>query len=55
MFVLVNGKALRKKVKTGPAQANGVRIEEGLIGGEDLILGPPAELKDGDKVAVKKG
>lgn len=55
VFVLVNGKAVRKKVKTGPAQANGVRIDEGLIGGEDVILGAPADLKDGDKVAAKKG
>jgi HlyD family secretion protein len=55
VFVVVKGKAVRKKVKTGPAQASGVRIDEGLIGGEDLILGPPADLKDGDKVAVKKG
>jgi hypothetical protein len=32
---------------------NGIRIEEGLIGGEDLILRPPPELKDGMKIRRK--
>ncbi len=50
VFVLVNGKALRKRVKTAGSTSNGVRIEEGLIGGEDLILDPPADLKDGADV-----
>jgi hypothetical protein len=30
-----------------------VRIVEGLIGGEDLIVDPPATLKNGDKVRRK--
>jgi hypothetical protein len=30
-----------------------VRIEQGLIGGEDLIANPPAGLKDGEKVRRK--
>lgn len=50
VFVLVNGKALLKRVKTAGSTSNGVRIEEGLIGGEDLILDPPADLKDGAEV-----
>ena len=32
-----------------------MRIEEGLIGGEDLIVNPPPGLKDGDKVRQKAG
>jgi HlyD family secretion protein len=55
VFVVLDGKAVRRPVKTGAAAAQGVRIEEGLIGGEDLIASPPAELKDGDRVRVKKG
>ena len=35
-------------VKTGATSGQGVRIEDGLIGGEDLIVNPPAGLKDGD-------
>jgi HlyD family secretion protein len=55
VFVVVDGKAVHKSVKTGPASSQGVKIESGLIGGEDLINNPPAELKDGARVSVKKG
>jgi HlyD family secretion protein len=53
VFVVVDGKAVRRQVKTGRAMAQGVRIEDGLIGGEDLVVNPPAELKDGDRVRPK--
>jgi HlyD family secretion protein len=41
-------------VKTGSTNSKGVRIEDGLIGGEDLIVSPPAELKNGDRVKPKQ-
>jgi len=53
VFVLLDGKAVRRTVKTGIASGASVRVEEGLIGGEDLIVNPPAGLKDGDKVRQK--
>jgi len=53
VFVLLDGKAVRRAVKTGVASGTTVRIEEGLVGGEDLIVDPPAGLKDGDKVRQK--
>jgi HlyD family secretion protein len=53
VFVLLDGKALRRAVKTSAANGASVRIEDGLIGGEDLILAPPATLKDGDRVRLK--
>jgi HlyD family secretion protein len=53
VFVMFEGKAVRRTVKTGATSAQGVRIEDGLIGGEDLILNPPAGLKNGDKVRLK--
>lgn len=58
VFVLANGRAVKRTVKTGaattlPGGAQGVHIDDGLIGGEDLIVNPPAELKDGDKVKQK--
>jgi HlyD family secretion protein len=53
VFVMLEGKAVRRGVKTGPSSGAGVRIEEGLVGGEDLILTPPATLKDGDRVRRK--
>ena len=53
VFVVVDGKAVRRTVKTAGTLAQGVRIQNGLIGGEDLIVNPPAGLKDGEKVRVK--
>jgi HlyD family secretion protein len=50
VFVLLDGRAVRRPVKVGGATSRGLRVEEGLIGGEELILNPPADLKDGDKV-----
>jgi HlyD family secretion protein len=53
VFVFLDGRALRRAVKTGGVSGSTVRIEEGLIGGEDLIVNPPASLKDGDRVRQK--
>ncbi len=53
VFVILDGRAVRRGVKTGPTSGTGVRIEEGLVGGEDLIVSPPAGLKDGDRVRRK--
>ena len=53
VFLVLDGKALRRSVKTGAVSGQRVRIEEGLIGGEKLISNPPAGLKDGDKVRQK--
>ena len=44
---------LLHQVKTGATTSQGVRVEQGLIGGEDLIVNPPAGLKDGDRVRPK--
>ena len=54
VFLVSNGHAVRRAVKTGAAVAQGVHIEDGLTGGEDLIVNPPADLKDGDRVRVKE-
>jgi HlyD family secretion protein len=53
VFVVLDGRAVRRVVKTGAASTQGVRIEEGLIGGEDVVVSAPATLKDGDKVRMK--
>ncbi|HTX39355.1 MAG TPA: efflux RND transporter periplasmic adaptor subunit [Bryobacteraceae bacterium] len=53
VFVMLDGRAVRRGVKTGPTSGTGVRIEEGLVGGEDLIISPPAGLKDGVRVRPK--
>ncbi len=54
VFVVLDGRAVRRAVKTGAATNQGVRIENGLIGGEDLIASPPAGLKSGDRVRTRK-
>lgn len=55
VFVMANGKAFRRTVRVGGTTAQGIRIESGLTGGEELILDPPADLKEGDKVRRKQG
>jgi HlyD family secretion protein len=54
VFVMFDGKAVKRAVKTGSTNSKGVRIEDGLIGGEDLIVSPPARLKNGDRVKPKQ-
>lgn len=53
VFVVLNGKAVRRAVKVAGTSSQGVQIADGLIGGEDLIATPPADLKDGQKVRAK--
>ena len=53
VFLLLDGKALRRAVKTGATSTQGVRVEQGLLGGEDLITNPPPGLKNGDPVRQK--
>jgi HlyD family secretion protein len=50
VFVVVDGKVLRRKVRLSRTIPDGAQIESGLIGGEDLIVNPPANLNDGQKV-----
>jgi HlyD family secretion protein len=53
VFVVVDGKARKRSVTTGGSTAQGIVVKSGLIGGEDLVLSPPPELKDGQNVAAK--
>ena len=50
VFLYVEGKAVRRPVRVMRTTAAGVEIEQGLSGGEDVILSPPDELEDGDAV-----
>jgi HlyD family secretion protein len=54
VFVIADGRALRRAVQVSGSSPQGLMIAEGLIGGEDLIVNPPAELKDGQKVRPKE-
>ncbi|WP_035352545.1 efflux RND transporter periplasmic adaptor subunit [Edaphobacter aggregans] len=53
VFVVVNGKAAYHKVRTGAASADAVQIIEGLQEADQLIVNPPASLREGQ--AVKTG
>lgn len=55
VFVIIDGKVVKRGIRTGPKGPQGVRVESGLIGGEDLVNSPPPELKDGARVKPKKG
>ncbi len=54
VFIVVEGKALRRQVQVASTSQQGATISNGLIGGEDLIINPPADLKDGQKVRPKQ-
>jgi len=54
VFVVVNGHARKRPVAVGGTSEKGVLIDSGLIGGEDLIVSPPANLKDGQRIEVKQ-
>jgi HlyD family secretion protein len=53
VFVVVNNRARKRSVTTAGTSSKGVLVESGLIGGEDLIVSGPADLKDGQRVEVK--
>ena len=55
VFLVVDGKAARRQVKVSGASSQGVTVESGLNGGEDVIVNPPADLKEGQKVKAKEG
>jgi HlyD family secretion protein len=51
VFVVVDGRARKRSVTTTGTTPRGVLVESGLIGGEDVIVNPPADLKDGQRVS----
>jgi HlyD family secretion protein len=53
VFVVLDGKAVRKQVVVSGTSSQGAQVESGLIGGEDVIVNPPADLKDGQRVHQK--
>ena len=45
---------LSENRKVGATTSQGLQIADGLIGGEDIIVNPPADLKDGQRVRPKR-
>ncbi|HEV2962932.1 MAG TPA: efflux RND transporter periplasmic adaptor subunit [Candidatus Angelobacter sp.] len=53
VLVAFNGRAVARPVKVQSQRTDGYLIE-GLAGGEDIIVNAPADLKDGDRIRIKK-
>jgi HlyD family secretion protein len=52
VFVVENGKAIKRTVAVDKTAGRDVEVRKGLIGGEDLIVSPPESLQDGATVKV---
>lgn len=50
VWVVENERATRRTVNVGPARGEQVEIRGGLTGGEQVVLAPPAALKEGVRV-----
>jgi HlyD family secretion protein len=55
VFLVREGRAVRRPVKVAGTTPRGLRIEDGLLGGEELIVNPPADLQEGARVRAKQG
>jgi HlyD family secretion protein len=55
VFVVADGKAVYRKVQIGSASGGAVHISGGLQDGEQLIVSPPAGVKDGEAVKLIRG
>ena len=54
VFVVYADKAVRRKVALGATLREDVQIKQGLSGDDEVIVNPPKNLQDGQKVRVKK-
>lgn len=54
VFVALNGRAKKVPVQVNGTTAQGVLIGSGLLGGEDLIVDAPTDLKDGQRIEIKQ-
>ena len=53
VLLAVNGRARKRAVTVSGTSSKGIVIENGLIGGEDLIVSPPSDLKDGARIVAR--
>lgn len=51
-LIAPDGRARKRSITTAGSTEKGLLVADGLIGGEELILSPPADLKDGQKVQI---
>lgn len=53
VWIVLNGKVIRRVVKTAGVTAQGLRVEDGLIGGEEIAAAPTSEIKEGIRVKAR--
>jgi RND family efflux transporter MFP subunit len=53
VWVVADGRVTARTVDLGPARGDQVEIRRGLEGGESVVLGAPAGLKEGARVRVR--
>jgi HlyD family secretion protein len=53
VFIVLDNKVIRRAVKIAGITAEGVRIEDGLIGGEDIVTAPTSQIKEGIRVRTR--
>ena len=54
VFVVVQDRAVLRSVTVLRTTSHGVEIDQGLSGGEHIILSPPEDLEDGDSIRKAK-
>jgi RND family efflux transporter MFP subunit len=54
-FVIVNGRAERRVVKTGVERADAIQVLDGLKAGDVVVVDPPVSLGNGSQVEVQNG
>ena len=54
VFVVVQDSAVQRSVRVVRTTSEGVEVEDGLSGGEEIILSPPEDLEDGDRVQKRE-
>ncbi|HEX7091919.1 MAG TPA: efflux RND transporter periplasmic adaptor subunit [Longimicrobiales bacterium] len=52
VYVVVDEHARRRVIEAGPVMGGEREVRSGLIGGETLVLDPPAQLTDGARVRI---
>lgn len=53
VYLIANGKVVVREIRTSGTTRNGLRVDSGLVGGEELILQPPEDMKEGDRVRAR--
>jgi len=54
VFVVRDGRAERRAIKPGDARGNEIEVLAGLADGESIVVGGAKDLRDGQRVAVKR-